>query len=138
MAQEIATWSKDPSTKTGAIVVDSCRRIVSTGYNGLPRGVMDLPERLENREMKYKFIVHADANAILSARVPLDGCTLYVVPFPPCCDCAKMVIQSGVTKVVCLDFPSDALANRWAESINISRQMFAEAGVAMVLVKPKV
>ena len=67
MAELVSTWSKDPSTQIGVVIVDPLRRIVSTGYNGFPRGLSDAPERYEERSVKYAHIVHGELNAILSA-----------------------------------------------------------------------
>ena len=94
LAFYIAGWSKDPSTKVGAVVVDpGNRRIVSTGFNGFPLGVEDTEARLENREVKYEMVVHAEQNALLFAGPQAIGCTLYVTPLPPCARCAVIIIQ---------------------------------------------
>lgn len=77
MAKLVASWSKDPSTRTGAVIADPDNCIVATGYNGFARGVKDSRERYANRELKYKMIVHCERNAIIYARRDLTGCTLY-------------------------------------------------------------
>ena len=100
LAQFIAQWSLDPNTKVGAVIADSEQRIVSLGYNGFPRGVHDLPERLQNRDIKLKMTVHGELNAIIFAQRPLSECTLYTWPFMSCAQCAAMVIQSGIRRVV--------------------------------------
>ena len=100
LAEHISTWSKDPSTQVGAVIVDDQRRIISTGYNGFPRGVNDFPERYNNRDIKYEMIVHGEINAILFANQSIHGCTLYTWPFMPCSRCAAIVIQSGIRTVV--------------------------------------
>lgn len=128
LARFIASWSKDPSTQTGAVITDPDNRIVSLGFNGLPRGVADLPERLNNREIKYKMIVHCERNALLFASRSVAGCTLYTWPFMSCAACAAMVIQAGIKRVV-----APASDNpRWQEDFRLSREMFAEAGVEVV------
>lgn len=119
--------SKDPSTKVGAVIVRPDRTVASIGFNGFPRGVKDLAERLNNREQKYPRIVHAEMNAILSAREPLLGYSLYVSPISPCATCAGAIIQSGIKKVFAVMSPS-ALEN-WTASAAISNEMFDEAGV---------
>lgn len=126
LAKFIASWSKDPSTQTGAVIVDDQRRVVSVGYNGLPMGVRDLPERLEVREVKYKIIVHCERNALLFARGPVNGFTLYTWPFMSCSTCAAMVIQSGIKRCVApySDNP------RWVEDFKLACQLFREAGVS--------
>ena len=93
----IATWSKDPSRGVGAVIVSPMRQVLATGYNGLPRGFKDHPERLL-RPVKYDLIVHAEMNAILNSTTPLDRCTMYTIMFP-CNECTKLIIQSGIKEV---------------------------------------
>ena len=105
LAEHIAGWSKDPSTKVGAVIVDQQRRIVSTGYNGFPQGVVDNPQL--PRERKLMRTLHAEANAILFAKRDLSGCTIYVTHHP-CAHCAAMIIQAGIKRVVyCDDYRSE-------------------------------
>ncbi|MBI2062677.1 MAG: CMP deaminase [Candidatus Yanofskybacteria bacterium] len=120
LAEHIAQWSKDPSTKTGAVIVDPNNRVVSIGYNGFPRGVNDLPERLENREIKYKIIVHCERNALLFAREPVVGYRLYTWPFMSCAPCTAMVIQAGIAEVVAP--VSDN--SRWIEDFKLAQTLF--------------
>lgn len=127
MARHVAKLSKDPSTQVGAVLFDAKRRIISAGYNGLPRGVEDRPERLHDRTVKYKMIRHAEANAIAFATAPLDGATL-VVTHPCCAQCIGAAIQSGVTHVL-WPAPDDAFLDRWADDVVLVRQMCEEAGV---------
>lgn len=127
LADHVAQWSKDPSTKVGAVIVDGQRRVRGLGYNGFPRGVDDLPERLNDRPTKYAFVVHAEANAILSAG-RVEYCTIYTSPLCPCQDCAKLIIQAGITRVVTVK-PADAA--RWAESFENAGAMFREANVTV-------
>ena len=134
LAKEIATWSKDPSTKVSAIVVDDNNRIVSTGFNGFARGVNDSKERYDDRETKYKLVLHAETNAILFARQNLTGCTIYTYPFSPCSRCASMIIQSGIKRVVAPVLP-EHLKERWGEDCNLAVQILNEAGVDVDLVK---
>lgn len=131
MAEYVATASKDPSTKVGAIIVDPQRRIVSTGYNGLPQGVEDTDERLNNREIKYSMIIHGERNALLFAGRSVAGCTLYTIPFLPCAACASMVIQAGIKRVVSpySDNP------RWVENFKLTEQLFTEAGVEFTVLR---
>lgn len=125
LAEHLSTFSKDPSTRVGAIIVDADHRIVSTGYNGFPRGVHDTPERLADREKKYEMIVHAEINAILFARRSVVGLSLYTWPLPPCSRCAALIINSGIAAVIApLEVP-----DRWVKSVQLSNEMFAEAGV---------
>ena len=97
LAQHIAQWSKDPSTKVGAVIVRPDKTICSVGYNGFPRGIEDTEERLNNRDLKYPCMVHAEMNAILNSKESLDGYILYISSptyFAPTCDrCAVHIIQ---------------------------------------------
>lgn len=131
LAKYIASASKDPSTKVGAVIVDEDRRIVSLGYNGLPRGVIDSEERLNNRDLKYKLIVHAERNALLFARGSVKNCILYTYPMMPCAVCASMVIQSGIKKVVAPKSENP----RWQADFELSQQLFAEAKVEVLLLE---
>jgi len=126
LAQHIATFSKDPSTKVGAVIADSHHRIVSMGYNGFPRGVQDTPERLTDREKKYEMVVHAEINAILFAQCDLSRMTLYTYPLPPCSRCAALIINSGLRAVVA----PPVTQTRWVESCSLALDMFDEAGVS--------
>lgn len=131
MAKEVSLWSKDPNTKVGAIAVGDKGQILSQGYNGFPRGIFDLPERLNDRETKYKYVVHAEMNVIYNATysgVSLDGAKLYVYGLPVCSECAKGIIQVGVKEVYvsqeCID-----LRPHWFESFQHTLDMFNEAGI---------
>jgi len=128
IAGVVSTWSKDPSTKIGAIAVKD-KRLVSTGYNGFPRGIQDLDDRWNNREEKYKYVVHAEMNCIYNANYhnqSLKGSTMYIVGLPVCHECAKGIIQAGVVRVVA-EFKDAPL--KWAKSTEITQKMFKEAGV---------
>lgn len=130
LAEHVAGWSKDPSTKVGAVIVDGKRRVRGLGYNGFPRGVVDAPERYEDRQLKYPRVVHAEANAILNSVGSVEGCTLYVAPLPPCAECAKLIIQAGIRRAVFDDPNVTEFKNRpWGESAVIALEMFKEAGV---------
>ena len=128
LADLIGSWSKDPSTKVGAVIVDNHNRIVSTGYNGLPVGVNDTHERLDNREIKYKIILHAEENAMSFAKQNLEGCRVYISGLPPCSHCASLIIQSGIKQVYIWD---QEIPERWKESYELTKQMFEEANVQL-------
>lgn len=135
LAKHISQYSKDPSTKVGAVIVGPNNLVVGLGYNGFPRGVEDSEERLNDREQKYAMVVHAEANAILMAGDRSKGSTLYVYPsfvLPPICnECCKLVIQSGIREVVGYEpDPNEERAKRWAKSIMVSQTMCKEAGVS--------
>jgi dCMP deaminase len=130
IAKEVATWSKDPSRQIGAIAVGDKGQILSQGYNGFPRGVKDTDDRYNNREDKYKYVVHGEMNCIYNAcnsGVSLNGSTLYVTGLPVCSECAKGIIQVGIRKVV-MEYPND-IPDFWRESVELTKQMFYEAGV---------
>ena len=129
MAQLVSIWSKDPSTKVGAVITDGNKKIVSLGYNGLPQWVEDNQEILSNREEKYKYIIHAEVNAILQAnKSDFFACTIYTYPFLTCPQCAAMIIQAGVMRVVsykCVD-------ERWIPRIEDSKRLLQMADVEIV------
>ena len=127
MARYIASASKDPSTQVGAVIVRENRTVASMGYNGFPRGVRDDAERYAEREVKYALVVHAEANAIASAPESVEGMTIYCT-LHPCKDCAKLIIQSGITEVV---VPTLDWTERWGESMQMAQMMFREAGVIL-------
>jgi len=123
-AVEVGRWSKDPSTRVGAVIV-SGKRQVSEGYNGPPAGLRD--DDTMPREEKLRRTIHAEENALLFAGRDVAGCTLYVT-HPPCGSCAAKVIQAGITRVVYLA-PSDEFVIRWHPEMASARAMFEEAGV---------
>lgn len=128
LADQVSSWSKDPSTKVGAVIVGDKGQIISQGYNGFPRGVKDSETRYEDRALKYKLVVHAEMNAILNALyngASVKGCALFVHNLPVCNECAKAIIQSGIKKV----YMDTEINERWQDSWEITRKMFAEAGI---------
>ncbi len=129
MAKLVASWSKDPSTQTGSVIVDPWNRVLSVGFNGFPQRIED-DERLHVRETKYEMIVHCEVNALIFARGDIQGCTLYTWPFMACSRCAAIVIQAGIRRHVA---PVNYDA-RWAKSFELSIQLFREADVELVLV----
>lgn len=132
LAEHVAQWSKDPSTKTGCVIVRPDRTVASVGYNGFPRRVRDSDKRLADRPVKYAMVVHAETNAVLSAYERLDGCTAYVHPWPPCSSCAGILIQAGIHRVVA-PAPTDEQLERWGESFGYARIMLDEALVQLDL-----
>jgi len=127
LAKLVGSWSKDPSTQVGAVVVDDNNRIVSIGFNGFPQGVEDSEERLVDREAKYDIIVHAEANALMFANKSVEGCTLYTWPFQPCSRCAGLIIQSGIKRVVSIENGE----NRWRKNFDIAKQLLLEVGIIL-------
>ena len=129
MAKLVASWSKDPSTQVGAVIVDYNNRVVSIGYNGLPKDIIDHPNRLNDRNLKYKMIVHGEMNAILFANKSLEFCTLYTYPFMPCPRCASMIIQTGIYRVVSYN----NIPERWKDEFALSQTLFQEADIELKL-----
>ncbi len=128
MASMVANWSKDPSTKCGAIITDKNKRVISVGFNGFPAGTDDSPELYADRAEKYRRVVHSEKNAILFAKQDLIGCTIYITPMPPCAQCAGMIIQAGISRVVTVK-PTKEMADRWGDDIHSSLSMFAERSI---------
>lgn len=129
MAQQVSSWSKDPSTHVGAVAVSEKGQVLCTGYNGFPRGIEDTDYRYNNRELKYELIVHAEMNAIYNATyngVSLDGATMYVSGLPCCNKCALGLIQTGIKRVVMQGNPDDP---RWADSWKMSMDLFNETNI---------
>ncbi len=124
-----ALRSKDPSTRVGAVIVDQDKKIVGIGYNGFPIGVSDddFPWERDGSflDTKYAYVVHAELNAILNAPREVKGCTLYVSLFP-CNECAKAIIQSGISEIV---YEDDKYAD--TDSVKASKKMLLQAGVKL-------
>lgn len=135
-AKLVASWSKDPSTKCGAVIVRPDNTIASVGFNGFPRGIADRSELYNNREEKYQRVIHAEVNAVLSAKEPIKGYTLYSWPpcFGPTCDrCSTVVIQAGVSRIVWVRNETD-FGSRWREPAMRGIEMYKEAGVELISV----
>jgi dCMP deaminase len=128
VAKLVSTWSKDPSSQIGAVLVKD-RRILASGYNGFPRGIED-DERLDVREKKYPLVVHAEMNVLmnaLEAGISARGATLYVYGLPICKECAKNILNSGIVRVVIGD-PSECPRDDWsARWVFESEPIFREA-----------
>ena len=130
-----AKRSKDPNTQVGACIVDQNNVILTTGYNGFPQGCSDdeFPWNREGEVTKYPFVVHAELNAILNASgKSLRGSKLYV-DLSPCNECAKAIIQSGVSEIVYL---SDKYAD--TPGIKASKMMLTAAGVKLRKFEPEI
>lgn len=145
MALTCARMSKDPRTCVGAVIIRPDRGVVSTGFNGFPRGIYDMPDRLNHKPTKLDYIVHGEMNAILSAGrsgVPLVGCTLYLACTSgdgeprdeiwggaPCTNCTKHLIQTGIAGVVSL---RPKINSSWAENLKLAQSMLSEADISYV------
>ena len=130
LAQHVAQWSKDPSTKVGAVIANDQHQVLSLGYNGFPRGVEDRMSRYNDRETKLLFVAHAERNALDNAFVDVRGATLYT-SLCPCNECAKSIIQKGIKRVVTQPPP---VKKTELFKIHITTQMFDEANVELVLI----
>lgn len=127
MACLFASWSKDPSTKVGCVIVDEDHNLLSAGFNGFPRGVAD-DRRLYDRETKLKLVVHAEANAVAAAARnghSLKGSVAYIT-LPPCAQCAALLIQAGMCRVV---FLSGTKPSKWEADWELAQGLLTEAGV---------
>jgi dCMP deaminase len=132
IVQAIASMSKDPSTQVGALALDDQFNIISTGFNGFPRGVSDSPERYADRPTKYRLISHAEQNVVAQAAYggrSLRGSTVILSALYPCSSCTKSLIQAGVIRILS---PRPDTNERWAEDAKYSEIMFAEAGVEVL------
>ncbi|MEE9454284.1 MAG: deaminase [Paracoccaceae bacterium] len=127
LAQLVSTWSKDPSTKVGCVIVSPERVILGIGFNGFPRGVEDTNERLGDRDTKYLMVQHAETNAIQNSQGNLRRATAYVT-HAPCANCCGALIQAGIIKVISLPTP-DGLRERLKNSYAASEVMMKEANI---------
>jgi dCMP deaminase len=130
LAKEVSTWSKDPSRKIGAVAVGKNGQVLSQGFNGFPRGILDSNERYNDRETKYKYVVHAEMNCIYNATlngVSLEGSTLYVWGLPVCSECSKGIIQVGIKEVYWST--EDDIPPIWEESLKLTTALFNETGL---------
>lgn len=125
LAALVAGWSKDPSTKTGAVIVDDSRRVISVGYNGFPQRMPDFTALYEDREQKYSRIVHCEVNALLFARGSVNDCTLYTYPFMSCDRCVVQMLQAGIGRFVAPKPTEDALT-RWGDAFARTKKYILE------------
>jgi len=128
LALEVASWSKDPSTQVGCVLVRN-KKVLSTGYNGLPKNLSDSLDILHDREKKYELTVHAEVNAVTTAAlhgISTEGATAYVT-FNPCSRCAAVLINAGVTSVY--SYGGSIIPTRWLENFILASRILAEAGV---------
>lgn len=124
LADHVATWSKDPSTKIGAVVVGETPNLVAFGYNGFAPGVADTEQRLHNRDVKYNLVVHGEINALINA--PFKPITLYVTQ-PPCIRCTAQILAYRSIRRVVFWEPSDDFLTRWDPTPSLD--LLAEVGV---------
>ena len=131
IAEQVKLKSKDINTQIGVVVVGKDNEIVSTGYNSFPRGINDDIDERQERPEKYFWFEHAERNAIYNAaRIGVSklGTTMYMTCGMSCSDCARAIINSGISKIV-LRKGKGAKGDKWNDSSIRSIQMFKEAGV---------
>lgn len=131
LCNHIASWSKDESTKVGAVIVNSRNKIVSVGYNGFPINVDDNIASRKERPAKYLWTEHAERNAIYSAAelgISLRDCRLYCNYFP-CPDCVRGIIQSGIKEIIFQHQDVNSNSESWSEAKKVSKQMLIEAQI---------
>lgn len=124
IANVVASRSKDPSTKTGAVIVSPNKQIIACGYNGFPSGYPDDEKNYLDKSIKYPRAVHAEINAITSAAkhgVSTLNASIFVVPIHVCNECAKAIIQSGIKHVY---IKIDKMTDKWNNSFKISKELF--------------
>jgi len=137
VAKEIASWSKDPSTKVGVVAVSPDGKIIAQGYNGFPRGIRDEQERYDERELKYKYINHGEESCIYDAcyhGVSLRGASIFIYSttgIPPCNRCSRGMIQCGIVNIF---YNREDVPERWEEECAFSLDMLEEAGVKVLTV----
>jgi len=130
LTKQVALKSKDESTKIGAIIVGPEKEIRSTGYNGFPRGFNDNDPEKQKRPIKYKYMEHAERNAIYNAArfgAPIKDCTMYCL-WPPCTDCARAIIQAGIVNLI-TNYTIKDCPKRWHDDLVIARGMLSDCGV---------
>lgn len=140
LSLDLARMSKDPSTKVGAIIIGPDREIRSAGFNGFPRGIIDRPDRLADRETKLKLMVHGEMNAVLAAArvgIPLKGCTMYLAAMDntgnvwggcPCTRCTVEIIQAGIAHII--SWPRKTAPSRWHDDLEFAEALLQEAGIS--------
>jgi len=131
IAEEVKKKSKDKNTQIGAVIVGKDKEIVSTGYNSFPRGIDDDRADRQEKPEKYFWFEHAERNAIYNAArigVSTKGCTMYLTCGIPCADCARGIINAGISKIFVMK-GGGAQSKKWEDSGNRSKEMFNEAGV---------
>lgn len=132
LAKQVGTWSKDPSKQIGAVAIGSKGQVLAQGYNGFPRGIDDNESRLNTKETKYKYVVHAEMNLIYNATfngISLNGSTVYVSGLPVCSECAKGLIQVGVKQIVMSKDSLEGADEKWLDSFELTIALLNEAGI---------
>lgn len=131
LAKEVSTWSKDPNTKVGAVLVSPDRHDVFFGYNGFPSRLEDSQDRLDNRDLKLQYTIHAEMNAILNAKRSVEGFTAFTT-FIPCDSCAIHLIQAGIARVVTIE-ANPELTSRWKDKIFRTKRHLHESNIPLTI-----
>ena len=136
IADVVRRKSKDPDTKVGAVIIGPEKQIISTGYNGFPRGVDETDLRRWQPGNKKLFVEHAERNAIYNAArhgIALRDCTMYTVnfgpPVVPCIECARAIIQAGIVRVV--GIAAKKADKAWIKNLVFAKDMLLEAGIVV-------
>jgi len=135
LAEEVASWSKDPKGGVGAVLVNDRKRVVGLGFNGFPDRIADDPALLADQDAKLPRMIHAEMNAVLNAVASVHGASLFTT-LAPCAECAKLLIQAGVVAVYRRPHPEHR-HRRWAESFRIAETILSEAGVEVRAIEPQ-
>lgn len=131
-AKAAAGRSKDRSTKVGAVVIDDDFNLRISGYNGFPRGTNDNIDSRHKRPAKYLWTAHGEENCVSQAArvgVSLRGCTILVTSLFPCTTCSRLIIQSGIVRILA---PKTSVNNRWDENAGVALEMLQEAGIEIL------
>lgn len=131
IAEDVSEWSKDPSSKIGAVIISNTGRILATGYNGFSSRFNDTEDLYQNREFKYSRIIHAEMNALINALnygINIDNSLLFVYGLPVCNECAKIISNTNIKTVVMKYKHSE----KWEESFKITKEIFKECGIEVI------
>ena len=131
LAFHIASWSKDPSTQVGCVIVDG-KTVKAMGYNGFPRGANDAERLYNDREIKYMRVQHAEVNAIVNYKGDLSGCTAFVTHMP-CCSCMGALINAGIKHIV-IATPSGGINERFKKSFEVTKHLSVECNVSIEVI----
>jgi dCMP deaminase len=135
LAKAASVKSKDPSTKSGTVIVRPDNSVASIGFNGFPKKMQDRPEWYNDRAQKYPRMIHSEINAAIFCRdQSLEGYALYNWPLPPCRPCALEMIQHGIVRFVAPKMTPD-IEERWGASVQESRQLIADCGLELLEVE---
>ena len=137
LAKLVSTWSKIPSTQVGACIVRPDKSVCAVGFNGFAKSMNDDASLYSNRETKYSRIIHGEINALLFAREPVQGYTLYTWPFLPCDRCCVQMLQAGIIRFVAPALEGDAV-KRWQESLDRTKSYISEANAEWIEYKEEI